>query len=313
MTHQIRSDLRSETPRPARRRPLRLAVLAVVLSLCALVVPSSTVASTDVVLVKMDGTVSLQQETIWILAVGSDARPGQGMTVTRADALQMVGINTRTGAATAIGIPRDSYVSIPGHGSDRVNASLFFGGPKLLGRTVDDMLQLKPDYVMVTRFERFEMLIDDIGGVEVRNPRPFSDVNLRPQGFKEGKIRLDGRNALHFSRIRKTLPGGDFDRSANQQRVLRGIQAKIRSRADKPGFIEGGVLSVLQNMKTDVPPLELFRIAQAIAQVDPRKITACVLSGGFATIGGASVVTPNLSQGRAWADDARKDATLKRC
>ena len=40
--------------------------------------------------------------------MGSDARPGEDMTRTRGDALQLVGINTRTGAATAIGIPRDS-------------------------------------------------------------------------------------------------------------------------------------------------------------------------------------------------------------
>ena len=296
------------------RRPLRLVALAAVLSLFALVVPNSTVASTEVALVKMDGaSVALESETIWILAVGSDARPGQSMTSTRADALQMVGINTRTGAATAIGIPRDSYVPIPGHGSDRVNAAMFYGGPKLLGETVGNMLRLQPDYVMVTRFKFFEKMIDDIGGIYVHNPRSFSDSNLKPQGFEKGKIRLGGVIALSFARIRKSLPGGDFDRSANQQRVLRGIQARVAARADRPGFIENGVLSVMRHLATNVPPGELFRIGQAVAQVNPKKITGCVLSGGFATIGGASVISPNLDQGRRWADDARRDATIKRC
>ena len=41
---------------------------------------------------------------MWILAVGSDARPGQDMLRRRGDALQLIGINTRTGAATAIGV-----------------------------------------------------------------------------------------------------------------------------------------------------------------------------------------------------------------
>ena len=58
------------------------------------------------------------------------------MTRVRGDALQLIGINTKSGAATTIGIPRDSYVSIPGHGSDRVNAALYYGGPQLLGETV---------------------------------------------------------------------------------------------------------------------------------------------------------------------------------
>ena len=50
---------------------------------------------------------------------------------------------------------------------------------------------------------------------------------------------------MAFSRVRKSLPGGDFDRSANQQRTLRGIHAKIRANADRPGFIERGVMTVL--------------------------------------------------------------------
>ena len=56
------------------------------------------------------------------------------------------------------------------------------------------------------------------------------------EGFKKGRIRLGGYNALAYARIRKNLPGGDFDRSANQQRILRGIQAKIREKAGQPRF-----------------------------------------------------------------------------
>ena len=41
---------------------------------------------------------------------------------------------------------------------------------------------------------------------------------------------------MAFSRIRHNLIRGDFDRSANQQRVLRGIQAKVRAQADEPGL-----------------------------------------------------------------------------
>ena len=77
-------------------------------------------------------------------------------------------------------------------------------------------------------------MIDDIGGITVRNPTAFSDSSLKPAGFAAGKVRLNGYNAMAFARIRKTLPGGDFDRSANQQRVLRGIQGAIRTRAANP-------------------------------------------------------------------------------
>ncbi len=116
-----------------------------------------------------------------------------------------------------------------------------------------------------------------------------------------------------FSRIRHNLIRGDFDRSANQQRVLRGIQAKVRDRAHVPGFLERGVLSVMQHLRTDLPPSELFRLAQAMAQVDPRKITNCVVQGGIGNVGGASVVLPYVEQARRYGDAARQDATISRC
>ncbi len=296
-------------------RALRAGVLATVLAVAALVVPDSAVKPTEIELVKLHSAqgVDAGRDVIWILAVGSDARPGEDMTRTRGDALQLIGINTRTGAASAIGIPRDSWVSIPGYGSNRVNAALNFGGPELLGRTVGNLVGVQPQYVFVTRFPFFEDMVDSIGGITVHNPRFFSDSALKPAGFRAGRIHLNGYGAMAFSRIRKTLPGGDFDRSANQQRTLRGIQARIRERADVPGFIERGVMTVMAKMHTNVAPAELFRLAQAIAQVEPRRITTCVVQGGIGNIGGASVVIPSVTQARRLGDDARDDATLRGC
>lgn len=294
----------------------RWTLLVVLLASVGLVVPDAGVASTQAALLRFEraeGVALDNGDTVWILAVGSDARPGEDMTGVRGDALQLVGMNTRTGAATSIGIPRDSYVEIPGYGSDRINAAMTYGGPQLLGEAVGNLIGVDPDYVFVTRFPFFEDMVNDIGGIQVRNPRPFADSDLKPLGFEAGRIRLDGYGAMAFARVRKELAGGDFDRSANQQIVLRGIAARIRERADSPGFIGEGVLSVMKHMRTDLGPAELYRLAQVVAQVDPRRITDCVLPGGPATINGASVVTPDTATARRYGDDARRDATIERC
>ena len=297
------------------RRLLRPAVLTLVLATAAFIVPNSAVQPTDAALVKIHTAegVDAGPDMIWILAVGSDARPGQLMTRSRGDALQLVGLNTKTGAAAAIGIPRDSVVSIPGHGRNRVNAALYFGGPQLLGRTVGGLVGVQPDYVFVTRFPFFEDMVSDIGGITVSNPRAFSDPYLKPKGFKKGRIHLTGYEAMAFSRIRKSLPGGDFDRSANQQRTMRGIYARIRSQADRPGFIERGIMTVMQHTSTNLPPGELFKLAQIVAQVDPSKISTCVVHGSIGSLGAASVVFPSVSDARRYGHDARRDATIKRC
>ena len=297
------------------QRVLRTVLLGLVLGLVALTVPDGTVRNADVSLTDLRTAegVDLGDDVIWILAVGSDARPGQDMTRTRGDAIQMVGINTRTGAATAIGVPRDSWVAIPGHGHNRVNAALYFGGPRLMGQTVGNLVGVQPDYVMVTRFPFFENMINDIGGIYVNNPRLFSDPYLKPKGFKAGHIHLNGYEAMAFSRIRKGLAGGDFDRSATQPRTLRGIQALIRARADEPVFIERGVMTVLRNTDTNASPAGLFELAQAAAQVQPSRISGCVVDGRIGSIGGASIVFPNVAQARRYGNAARSDATISNC
>lgn len=301
------------TPWPARlRRTARTAALGAVLATTAVAIPDADVARDESVLVDMRHATGLDvgDRVVWILAAGSDARPGQSMTRSRADALQLIGLHTQTGAAAAIGIPRDSYVPIPGRGANRVNAAMVLGGPELLGRTVGNLVGVQPDYVFVSRFPFFEDMVNDIGGITVTNPRRFSDADLKPKGFAAGRIRLDGYAAMAFARIRKTLPGGDFARSANQQRVLRGIQARIASQSASPGFMERGVLTVLQHMATGVGPATLFRLAHLVARVEPSRITTCVVPGTIGNVRGASIVRPNVATARRLGNAARHDATL---
>src|SRR4029079_4118626 len=120
--------------------------------------------------------------------------------------------------------------------------------------------------------------------------------------------------SMPYSRTRHTLPAGDFDRSAHQEIVLKAIQAKVHALAGRPGFIERGVLDAMRHMSTNLPPAELFRLAQVMAQVDPRKVRSCVVQGGIGTSsGGASIVLPFVAQARDMGNQIRHDATLSHC
>jgi polyisoprenyl-teichoic acid--peptidoglycan teichoic acid transferase len=297
-------------------RITKLVTLALVLGVVALTVPDSAVKPTEMTLVKVDNAqaTAIGPDVISILAVGSDARPGEDMTHSRGDALQLVTINTHTHAASIIGVPRDSWVDIPGHGNDKINSSLYFGGPKLLGQTVGNLIGVQPKYVFVTRFPYFIAMVKSIGGVDVHNPYAFSDDPLKPAGFPAGKIHLGGYDAMAYSRIRHTLPRGDFQRSEHQEIVLKAIQAKVRANAGRPGYIERGVLGAMSHLYTNLPPSELFRLAQVMAQVDPAKVKSCVVQGGIGTSsGGASIVLPYVNQARDMGNQIRQDATLSHC
>ncbi|MEP7092019.1 MAG: LCP family protein, partial [Nocardioidaceae bacterium] len=246
---------------------------------------------------------------VWVLCLGSDARPGQGLLTERADAIQLVGLNLDTGAGTMIGIPRDSYVEIPGHGRNKINASMTYGGPQLMADSVAGLVGVRPDYVFTTGFLGFRAMVRAIHGVTVDSKFAFSDP-IRPQGYVEGRNRLNPYQALIFGRVRHPLPRGDFDRSANQQELLRSILRKVRTHRSDAGYLEHGLLTAVKSMNTNVGPAQLYRLAQAVTGIEPRRLSGCVIQGPTGYAGAASVVYPDVAQARRLGDDARADGTL---
>jgi LCP family protein required for cell wall assembly len=286
-------------------------VLVVLLVLGAILMPPATArtGAATLVRVRTAQAVDHPDTVVWVLCLGSDARPGQSLTRERADAIQLVGLNLETGAGTMIGIPRDSYVEIPGHGRNKINSSMTYGGPQLMAASVGRLVGVRPDYVFTTGFLGFRAMVRAIDGVTVNSRFAFSDP-VRPQGYAKGRNKLNPFQALIFGRVRHPLPRGDFDRSANQQELLRSILRKVRARQARPGFMERGVLAAVTNMDTDLRPAELFRLAQAVTAIEPAKLRGCVVDGPTGYAGAASVVYPDVAQARRIGDDARKDGTL---
>ena len=301
------------------RRPLgRLGRLGRILGLAMLastllVVPPATTRHTPAGLVATGVArgVDHDERVVWILALGSDARPGQNITRQRADAIQMVGVNFATGDAVSIGVPRDSWVPIPGYGWNRVNEALTNGGVELMGRTVGNLVGVQPDYVFLTSFTGFKQMVGSIGGVTVNSTRAFTDDAMEGS-IRRGRNTLKPWEALFFSRARHFLPRGDFDRSANQQEMLRAILRRVRLMQDRPGFMERALLSVAGNLTTDLSPTELYRLAQALTDIDPSTMPTCVLDGSYGVVNGASIVFPDVAQARRLGNEARDDARVER-
>lgn len=299
------------TGRGGRGAAARTAAWTLMLALTLLMVPSPTASPAPMRLTRVESAkfVDFREGVLWILVLGSDARPGEDLRDARTDAIQLVGINWQDNRAVAIGVPRDSYVRLP-EGRDRINTALIEGGTDLAATAVRDLVGITPDYVFVARFEGFRDMVETIGGVQVRSPDGFYDeaFDLR---IRRGVNRLGGTDALDYTRSRRELAGGDFDRSANQQRVMLAILTRLRAREDEEGFIERGALAALAGLDTDLAPTELYRLAQAVTQVRPDRVTRCVIGGTPGDESGASVVYPDIEQARRLGREARGDARLE--
>jgi LCP family protein required for cell wall assembly len=253
----------------------------------------------------------LSRDPLIVLVIGSDARPGQSVTRSRADSLHLVGVNPARGTASVLGIPRDSYVPIPGAGSEKINASLFFGGPRRTVETVERLTGARIDAYLLTGFDSFRRLIRLVGGVEIRIPYPIND-RYSGAHFRKGRTRLTGRGALAFSRNRHDAPGGDFGRSLNQGRLLIAALAEFREDVRRdPMQLFRWLWAGARSIQTDLSLDEMVQLSLAAKSIEPARVDNRVVSGSGGTVGGASVIRLGSSAQAMFRDMAR-DGVLGR-
>ena len=130
---------------------------------------------------------------------------------------------------TMVSIPRDSYVPIPGHDKDKINAAFAIGGAPLLTQTVEQATGLRLDHYAEIGFGGFAALVDGLGGVTVCITAPIDDP-LAGIDLPAGCRKLDGRNALGYVRTRDT-PRADLDRMVNQRQFMSALLQRASSPA----------------------------------------------------------------------------------
>ena len=158
---------------------------------------------------------------------GSDASPGVDAGSQRSDVLMIARLNPDRTVAAVASIPRDSWVDIPGHGQDKINAAYSFGGPSLLVQTVENLTRIRIDHFAVIDFAGFRSMVDAVGGIDVGIDAPTSNDGVT---FHQGVNHLDGRAALAYVRQRYGLVAGDFDRAQREQNALRALVAQVAAR-----------------------------------------------------------------------------------
>lgn len=169
---------------------------------------------TNWLLVGSDSRINLSPEQQAELATGGDVGNG------RTDTIMVVHIPgiASSAPATVVSIPRDSYVAIPGYGSDKINAAFALGGPPLLAQTIELATGLRLDHYAEVGFDGFAAVVDALGEVTVCPAEPISDP-LAGIDLPAGCQPLDGRNALGYVRSRATARA-DLDRMTNQREFM---------------------------------------------------------------------------------------------
>ena len=222
--------------------------------------------------------VPVPQDLVFVLAIGSDARPGQDMRRTNGDSIHLLAVDPRTGAGTVLGFPRDSWVNVPGKGTRKINSALSLGGPQLMAETVRQLTGLPVHYYVVTGFEGFTNIVNDLGGVHVNVDTKMRDKNSGAM-FDPGWHHMDGYDALAYARNRYDVPNGDFGRSLHQGNIMLSALAKLRAEVGDDAGIQRWIGVLLKYADLDSPPQQLTELATLARNLDPAKLTNVVVPG----------------------------------
>lgn len=232
---------KSGRPRGRKKHPVRNTILVLVLAWLAFMVGTPIYAWTagTVVDAAPDGERPAEQPGNTVLLVGSDARDdltpeersrlGTGSSEGRRTDTMMLLHTPPNGRAALISLPRDSYLPIPGHGSNKLNAAYSFGGPELLVETIETNTGIRIDGYLEIGMLGLVDTVDAVGGIEVCPAEPISDRDSHLE-LEAGCQVIDGVTALGYARMRKADARGDLGRIERQREVI----GKVVSKAANP-------------------------------------------------------------------------------
>ncbi len=195
-----------------------------------------------------------------VLLMGIDTYKPEG---SRTDVLMLASMDTDTGEAVMLSIPRDTFVDIPGRGGDKINHAHAFGGIPLTVKTVENFLDIEIHYYARINMQGFEDMVDIMGGLEIEVE---PEVARAERELESGLQVLNGRQALLYVRERK-VSGGDFARIERQQKFLLAFARQsltLDNVTNLPQFME----ELGQNFRTNVPPVEMLRLGHQLLRLD---------------------------------------------
>jgi LCP family protein required for cell wall assembly len=273
------------------------------LSRADVLVPTSlTSAGTNWLITGSDSRGGLTRQQENQLALGHD------IGGSRSDTIMLLHMPANGTRPTLVSIPRDSYVPIPGHGYNKINAAYAFGGPKLLIQTVQDVTGLRIDHYMGIGFGGLVNVVNDVGGVNMCLKAPMKDPKAG-LNLKAGCQTLNGSQALGFVRTR-AFAQGDLQREQDQRQLLKSLLSKMTSFGTlvNPFAVIPAASGAASSLTVDQGAQLNQLVSVAFALRDP--VTTMVPFGGYGSESVGSVVLWNTAAAKQFFGDLAHDRAL---
>jgi len=209
----------------------------------------------------------------------------------RTDTIVLAHIDPIKSELNLLSVPRDTLVSIPKYGWQKINAAHVFGGNELTKSILTDLTGQKIDYFIEVKPTAVSRLVDLLGGVTLYVEKDMRYVDRAQNlniNLKQGWQKLSGAKAHEYIRFRHD-PFGDIGRVGRTQKFLSAATAEL----GRPRNIVKAPFAVnaaLQEIKTDLPITEIFRLLNWMRMLAAGAVHTTTVSGEVSSAAGVGSV-----------------------
>lgn len=220
-----------------------------------------------------------QKKPFTVMLLGTDTGELGRTDRGRTDTIMLATINAQKKEVLLTSISRDTLVSVPGYksaGPQKMNAAYELGNIKATQKTLEKYLNVPIDAYALVNMKGLVKSVNRVNGIEVASPLTFTfspdtahENGKRMYKFYKGKTtfkysndngetwvtkhRMNGQDALAFSRMRYMDPAGDYGRQLRQRLVITTILKKAMNMDNvlSTNFLETLSKSVITNLSFD--------------------------------------------------------------
>ena len=176
--------------------------------------------------------------TILLMGVDTGNVERTDKWVGNSDSMILVTVNPKTKKVVMMSLERDILTKIQQPDGSvmeaKLNAAYATGGAELAISTIQKMMNIHIDRYVMVNMHGLQEMVDAVGGITVNNTLGFP-ISIQDQepfntiSIGVGEQKLNGEEALVYSRMRYQDPEGDYGRQKRQREVIQKIVEKILS------------------------------------------------------------------------------------
>ena len=213
-----------------------------------------------------------------IALLGIDSRADDYGLGNRSDCMMIASINQETNEIKLISVYRDTYVYVMENGTkrlDKITHAYSYGGAQNTLKSLNEAMDLNITEFVTVNFDAVIAAVDSLGGVyididnsEIKYINDYIDATSQSSGIKSthvtktGRQKLDGVQAVAYSRIRYTS-GGDYKRTERMRTVVEAMLSKAKTLGVSQ--LNSFADTILPKIRTNISSGDIWGLVQKLA------------------------------------------------